>query len=89
MDKIIHRKTTGIYRPTTPTSPTDGTDPCKPNKHNQMLSVPYDCHSFYVCSFGVTYKFECPGDLVFYPNKSACDNNDVFIYWYAVSYLIA
>lgn len=63
------------FRSTTVT-PTPITDPCKPDRHNEYFSVPEDCHSFFVCSFGTTYKFRCAGTTVFYPTKNVCDIND-------------
>jgi len=57
-------------------TPTTITDPCKPDRHNEYFSVPEDCHSFFVCSFGTTYKFRCAGTTVFYPTKNVCDIND-------------
>lgn len=67
-----------IAFPTEPVTTTTSTptDPCKPDKHNEYFAVPGDCNSFYVCSFGTTYKFRCAGTTVFYALKNACDIND-------------
>ena len=67
-------------RTTTPklttASPSNNTDPCKPYKDNVYFPVPGNCHSFYLCSFGTTYTFQCPGSTVFFPSKNICDNNE-------------
>lgn len=70
--------TTTPMTTTTSPSPTtqDPTDPCKPSRHNEYLPVPGDCRSFYVCSFGTTYKFQCAGNTVFSWTRRICDNND-------------
>lgn len=61
------------------------TDPCKPNKHNEYLAVPGDCRSFYVCSFGTTYKFRCAGNTVFFQRERICYDNDGSIScWYII-----
>ncbi|XP_046447987.1 brachyurin-like isoform X1 [Daphnia pulex] len=38
-----------------------------------IKSNPYDCNSFYMCSNGTPYLFNCPGGLVFNPQPQQCD----------------
>ncbi|RIB00647.1 Carbohydrate-Binding Module Family 14 protein [Gigaspora rosea] len=40
---------------------------------NGLYANPYDCKTFYQCSNGVAYLFDCPDDLQWSSNLQRCE----------------
>ena len=47
--------------------------PAKDGKYPTFLPNPSDCSTYYMCSHGVPYLYNCPGDLEFNSRTNTCD----------------
>lgn len=48
-------------------------DVCAGRKNGEHIPNLDDCSSFFVCNFGETKLFECPGGLLYDHSKRACN----------------
>ncbi|KAI9563420.1 hypothetical protein GHT06_010883 [Daphnia sinensis] len=64
---------TGISYTTTTARPTTQTTTAFSCQNDGNKANPADCTTFYMCSNGTPYLFNCPGGLVFNPQLQNCD----------------